>query len=144
MADALASLADDAAAHGVTICMETHDDWCDPQHVAEVMKQVNHPAIAVNWDVMHPVRTGLATMEEAFESLKPWIRHLHVHDGSKEKGGLLPIGTGDYDHKEVLRLLKTIDYDGFLSGEWIKWQEPYQTYLPREVATLRRFEAELA
>ncbi|MBM4046884.1 MAG: sugar phosphate isomerase/epimerase, partial [Planctomycetes bacterium] len=55
VADALRSVADQAQERGVTLCMETHDDWCNPDHVAAVMKRVNHPAIAVNWDIMHPI-----------------------------------------------------------------------------------------
>jgi hypothetical protein len=57
------------------------------------MKKANHPAIAVNWDIMHPVRRSYATIEESFEVLKPWIQHLHIHDGSTQKS-LLPIGEG--------------------------------------------------
>lgn len=144
VAGSLNSIADHAAARKVTICMETHDDWCDPAHVAAVMRQVNHKAVAVNWDIMHPVRMKKATMDEAFETLKPWIRHLHVHDG---RGGdslqLVPIGEGDFDHRRALALLKTLPYRGYISGEWIGW-EPYETHLPRELATLKRLERESA
>jgi hypothetical protein len=56
---------------------------------------------------------------------------------------LLPIGQGIYDHKCVLDLLKRHAYGDFVSGEWIDW-EPYETHLPRELATLKRYEAELA
>ena len=141
--DALSSVADEATARGVILCMETHDDWCDPKHVAAVLKQIDHPAIGANWDVEHPVRTGAATMEEAFETLRPWIRHLHIHDGDKTTRKHVPIGTGAYDHRLILELLRSINYDGYLSGEWIGWDEPYEVHLPREVATLRAYEAEL-
>jgi len=144
VADALAAVADHAASRDVTVCVETHDDWCDPKHVAAVMHRVNHPAIAVNWDVMHPVRTGAATMEEAFQTLKPWIRHLHVHDGTAGSLELAPIGTGAYDHRTAVKLLLAAGYDGYLSGEWIGWSDPYESHLPREVATLRGYERELA
>jgi len=52
--------------------METHDDWCDPAHAAEVLKIVNSPAICANWDIMHPVKRGGATMDEAFDALRNW------------------------------------------------------------------------
>jgi fatty-acyl-CoA synthase len=141
--EALKAVADHAEDHGVTVCMETHDDWCDPKHVAAVMEYVSQPSIAVNWDIMHPVRTGHATMEEAFEILKPWVRHIHFHDGRDEAGKLqlVPIGEGIIDHKTAVSLLKANGYDGFLSGEWIGW-EPYQTHLPRELATMKRYERE--
>ena len=143
VAKCLSAVADRARARGVTICMETHDDWCDPAHVAAVLEKVNHPAIACNWDVMHPVRMGLASVEKSFETLRRWIRHTHLHDGTgKTQITMLPIGTGDIDHKMFLTLLKGAGYTGFLSGEWINW-EPYETHLPRELATLKRMEREI-
>ncbi|MGQ9784685.1 MAG: sugar phosphate isomerase/epimerase family protein [Armatimonadota bacterium] len=137
VADSLLKVADHAAERGVIVCLETHDDWCDPTYVAQVLARVNHPAVAANWDVMHPVKRAGTTVDRAFEILKPWIKHLHIHDGTDK--GLAPIGTGDIDHKRVVQLLKTIRYDGFLSGEWIKW-EPYEIHLPRELATMKGYE----
>ncbi len=133
----LRDVADHARERSVTICLETHDDWCDPAHVAAVLSRVNHPAVAANWDIMHPIKRGGATMDSAFEALKPWIRHLHVHDGTD--AGLVPIGTGDIDHRRAVELLRTIDYQGFISGEWINW-EPYDIHLPRELAAVKVYE----
>lgn len=144
VARALKSVADHAQERGVTVCMETHDDWCDPKHMAEVMRRVDHPAIAVNWDIMHPVRRAGVTMDEAFEALKPWIRHIHFHDGVKlEDGGikLATIGQGMIDHRRAVQLLKAMPYDGFLSGEWIRYDE-YDKHLPRELAIMKNYEAE--
>lgn len=140
VAESLRACADHAERRGVSLCMETHDAWCDPQHVAAVMRQADHPFVGVNWDVMHPVRAAGATMDSAFEALRPWIRHLHVHDAVADGPGLAPIGTGDFDHKRVIELLLTIPFEGYISGEWINWHEPYETYLPRELRALRRYE----
>lgn len=142
LAKSLSTVADHAAGRGVTICLETHDDWTDPTHVAEVLRTVKHPNIACNWDIMHPVRTGKATIDESFGALTSWIRHLHVHDREPVEGKLCPIGEGDVDHRRALELLSGLDYDGFISGEWIGW-EPYEIHLPREIETLRAYEADL-
>jgi len=143
LASSLSEVAPHAVKRGVTLCLETHDDWCDPTNVAAVLRSVNHRSIAANWDIMHPVRTGLATINSSFEVLKPWIRHLHIHDGADDGNGLVPIGTGKIDHRRAIELLKSIDFSGFLSGEWINW-EPFDIHLPRELATLKRYEQELA
>jgi sugar phosphate isomerase/epimerase len=155
VAQLLASIADHAGERGVTICVETHDDWCDPLHVAAVLGRVDHPAVAVNWDIMHPVRVCRYSMDEAFRVLQPWIRHVHVHDGMGPEhatfaaigtGAIdaqMPIGTGGIDHRRALELLIGMNYAGAISGEWIQW-EPYEIHLPREIATLRKYEAELA
>lgn len=144
--DSLKSLAEHAAERDVTVCMETHDDWCDPSHVVEVMNRVSHKYVCVNWDIMHPVRMGLATMDEAFASVRPWIRHVHVHDGKTGPGApasleLVPIGEGYVDHSKAVELLASINYDGYLSGEWMKWTDPFESHLPRELKTLRAFES---
>lgn len=142
VARALRSVAARADERGVFVCMETHDDWCDPAHVAEVMRDVDHPNIAVNWDIMHPVRVAGCTIDEAYEQLKEKVRHVHFHDGVTEDGKLIlkPIGEGDVDHCRAVQLLKADGYEGFLSGEWIGW-EPYEIHLPRELAKMREYES---
>ncbi len=140
VASAMKESAACAEERGVTLCFETHDDWCEPEHVAAVLEKVNSPALMANWDIMHPVRKAGRTIEESFDILKPWINHLHVHDGVNKSGELVlvPIGEGMVDHAAALKKLSEIGYDGFISGEWINW-EPYQEHLPRELATLKRF-----
>ncbi len=142
LADSLASVADHAAERGVTLCVETHDDWCNPAHLAAALAKVDHPAVMANWDIMHPVRFAGVPMAEAFETIKPWIRHVHFHDGAPEGEGypLKPVGTGQIDHAAAVRLLETLDGEFYLSGEWIRWDEPYEVYLPRELATMKGYE----
>jgi sugar phosphate isomerase/epimerase len=139
---ALRSVADHAADRGVIVCMETHDDWCNPADVAGIMKQVDSPAIAVNWDIMHPIRRAGVTMDEAYQALSPWIKHVHFHDGviDGESVQLKPIGEGIIDHLCAVQLLQADGYDGFLSGEWIKWADAYEVHLPRELATMKGYE----
>jgi sugar phosphate isomerase/epimerase len=143
LAESLSCVADHAEDRGVILCIETHDDWCDPAHVATVMTRVNRPSIAVNWDIMHSVRTGVATIEESFEVLRLWIRHVHIHDGIGTGVQFAPIGTGDIDHRRALELLSSAGFAGYLSGEWIGW-EAHDIHLPRELATMKRYERELS
>ena len=142
LAESLASVADHAAERGVTLCVETHDDWCNPAHLVAALEKVNHPAVMANWDIMHPVRFAQVPMAEAFETIKPWIRHVHFHDGAPAGEGypLKPIGTGQIDHAAAVTLLEALDAEFYLSGEWIRWDEPYEVYLPRELATMKRYE----
>jgi sugar phosphate isomerase/epimerase len=144
LVNSLRSIAKEIAGLGVTVCVETHDDWCDPAHLAAVIRRVNHSAVAVNWDIMHPVRRGHKTVQEAFDTLKPWIRHVHFHDGITPEDGRLvfaPIGSGQVNHRTAVRLLKQDGYAGYLSGEWINW-EPAAVHLPRELATMKQYEKE--
>ncbi len=113
------AVAPTAAAAGVCLCMETHDAWCHPADVAEVMQQVGHPAIGVNWDVMHPQRTAGVSVGEAFALLRPWIIHTHIHDGLLEEPlRIVPCGEGEIDLPAFFTALRSIGYGGFVSGEW--------------------------
>jgi sugar phosphate isomerase/epimerase len=83
-------------------------------------------------------------MSEAYDVLHPWIGHVHFHDGVDRTGKLdmVPVGEGVIDHKRAVELLAGADFDGYLSGEWINW-EPWQDHLPRELATMKGYEAAL-
>lgn len=48
VSQALSKLAPDAEAANVVVCLETHDDWTHPDHLAALMEAVNHPAVGVN------------------------------------------------------------------------------------------------
>lgn len=144
----LRAVADHAGRRGVVLALETHDRFTNPEVVAEIMRRSAHPSVAVNWDVMHPVRQSGYGMEQAFDILKQWIAHVHVHDGSKSLDTLqvLPMGTGEIDHRSAIRLLSGYGYNGFISGEWIlaTLPEDYRDpkHLGREIAVLRRYEEE--
>lgn len=143
MAEALTRLSDEIAEANVTLCLETHDHWCDPQHVAAVMGRCGGKHVGVNWDVMHTRLAAHFSEEESVAVLVPYIKHVHIHGGTYiPKLSFSPIGTGAIDHRAVLRELMRIGYDGYLSGEWIGWDEP--DYLRTEIATMHRYEEELA
>lgn len=136
-----------AESRGVKLGMETHDDWCDPAHVAQVIRRVDHPAVGIVWDLMHPVMTADKTIDETFHALKPWIFHVHFHDGywgdaRKTNRIMASVGSGVIDHRRALELLHSIKYQEFISGEWIRWK-PHADHLPQELRALKSLEAHL-
>ena len=141
VADALRSLAPQARRRGVTLCMETHDAWTNPDHVAAVLERVNDAHVRAVWDVMHPLRASGWSIRAAFERLRPWIEHVHIHDGTFEKSRLefAPIGRGFYDIPAVFTCLREAGYAGWLSGEWIDCDGVID--LATELATMRGLEA---
>lgn len=136
--------AEASARQQVTLVLETHDAWCDPHAVAEILWRVSHPNLQCNWDYQHTSRVAKVSVDEAFGALKPFIKHVHFHDGTLDADKLvfLPIGQGAYDHKRVLQLLHGMSYTGFMSGEWINWEAP-EIHLPRELAAIKTIEASL-
>jgi sugar phosphate isomerase/epimerase len=140
--DGLRTLGSVAAGCGVTLVVETHDHWSEPRWMAEIMQEVDHPQVAVAWDVIHTEREGLAGPEETYAVLGRWIRHVHIHDGLRSLDRLQyrPIGTGEFDQLRIARVLVKAGYEGYVSGEWYNW-EPYDIHLPRELAAWKRFVA---
>ena len=56
VAHSLSAVADHAQSAGVVLCMETHDDWCDPVHVAAGIRvcftrSVQPPPTTQSWRV---------------------------------------------------------------------------------------------
>lgn len=142
MTNALDTLSSEIGGADICLCMETHDSWCEPQYVAAVMQQCRGRHIGVNWDIMHPLLTAHVDMTETFSLLRPYIRHVHFHGGTYVGGfRFLPIDSNIVDHKLALRELTGMGYDGWLSGEWIGYNEP--DYLKTELQTMLRYEEEL-
>jgi len=146
--ESLRKIAPHATARGVTVCLESHDSHTDPKMLARVMSEVDHPNAGILWDVMHTQRQARFSMAEAHALLKPWIRHVHVHDGLNRLDVLrmVPMGSGDLDHRAVFALLKRSGYAGYVSGEWIAGcmdEEFFATHLETEIAALRRIEGEI-
>jgi sugar phosphate isomerase/epimerase len=121
-ADAYKRVTDHAAVRGVTVLMETHDEWCNSAHVRSVVKTVNHPNLAILWDCMHTQRMG-EHPEETMGVIGNLTRHLHAHDGRYVDNGnkleTTGLGEGELDHGTPVKLLNDVGFDGFFSVEVI-------------------------
>jgi len=131
-----------AASRKANVCLETHDDFSRATDAAHTVHLADHPNVGIVWDVMHPFRAG-DSMESAFEQVKPFVRHCHVHDGVRPadpSGGweMALMGEGDIPHGEAIRLLATIGFTGHLSGEWISFR-PADEVLPHDARVLRQY-----
>lgn len=138
LSDSLRRLASRARSRGVRVCLETHDAWTHPDHVAEVMAAVDDEAIGVTWDVMHPLRTSRWTIRDAWQRLRPWIAHVHAHDGLLDPATMVfsPVGAGEYDMPAFFACLAEMNYSGFVTGEWINCAGKID--LATELASFRR------
>ncbi|MBK35531.1 MAG: hypothetical protein CME26_08395 [Gemmatimonadetes bacterium] len=121
-AEAYKQVMDHAAERGVTVMLETHDEWCVSAQVRAVVERVNHPNMAVLWDFMHTQRFMERT-EETMATIGSLTRHIHAHDGRYRENGTaldtVDLGQGELDHETPLRLLNEIGYDGYFSVEVI-------------------------
>ena len=114
--DGLASVADHASDRGVTILAEALPyQECDVvnsiEEAAGIVKEINHPAIRTMFDTHNAVNETEphATLVDRYFDC---IRHVHVN----EMDGRHP-GTGNYDFKPLLDVLRRRNYSGFVSLE---------------------------
>lgn len=146
VAEALHECGEHAAECGIHLCVETHDAYSLSSDCAETVRMADHPNIAICWDFMHPFRHG-ESIETAFNNVRELVRHCHVHDGvPPEDGGpagweIALMGEGEIPHDEAVELLAGIDFDGTLSGEWIRAFEP-EEILPHDARVLREYIAQ--
>jgi sugar phosphate isomerase/epimerase len=121
MAAFLRELGEVAAAHGVTLVLETHDAFSTGAHVAELLRQADHPAVGALWDLHHPYREGEAP-ETTMQLLASSLRHTHVKDS--QDGRYTLMGEGDVPLARMIGLLRENGYDGWVSVEWEKRWHP--------------------
>ena len=121
VAEGYRQVLEQAEARGVTLMLETHDDWCASAPVREVVERVGHPNLKVLWDFMHSQRM-LEKPEESFQVLGEHTYHTHAHDGQIVDGKLqvsATLGDGLFDHEIPLRLLSQAGFNGYFSVEVI-------------------------
>ena len=120
-ADGYRQVLGQAEARGVTVLMETHDDWCSSAPVRAVVEAVASPRLRVLWDLMHPQRQ-MERPQETFANIGALTLHLHAHDRGYDAQGngiATPLGKGMIDHATPLKLMGQAGFDGYISIEVI-------------------------
>ena len=148
VAETLARIAPRAEQAGVSVGVETHDDFSSAATVGRALAPVPSPAVGAVWDMYHTTRMG-ETPAEALSLVGDRLLNVHLKD-ARRKGDsweLQLLGQGDIPVKEALRLLKERGYRDFISVEWEKkWHpelaEPEVAY-PQHIALLKEYVREL-
>jgi sugar phosphate isomerase/epimerase len=147
--EGLLTLARYAEGTRVQVLLESHGDFARVQNLLDVLQGVHHPQVGVLWDVHHPFRFFSEPLADTYEKLKDRIRHVHLKNSVSTNDGvrysLMSHGVVPVD--EVLRLLASGGYDGWIAFEWEKrWhpeiEEP-EVALPDFVRVLQTAEAKL-
>ena len=96
-----------AARLGIEIGLETS---LPPERFSKLLKRIDHPNLRANYDTGNSAALGYNAAEE-FAAYGQWINNVHIKD-RRRGGGTVPLGQGDTDMPEVLRLLAQIPYRG--------------------------------
>ena len=122
IAEALLQLADIAKGKNVTLLVETNGVYGDTARLRKLLDRVNRPEIAALWDIHHPYRYFGEDAKTTVKNLGAYIRHVHAKDSVVENGRIVykMMGEGDLPVYDMLDALTAIDFDGFVSLEWVK------------------------
>lgn len=123
LARRLRRLAGCVADHGLTLVVETHPGTlADTVEATEdLMTAVDHPAIGVNFDVLHVWESGTEPLA-GLRQLWPWVRHFHfknirrrdqlsvfapenVYSPAGCRRGMVPVLEGACDYQPLLAFL---------------------------------------
>lgn len=123
------------ADHGLRLVVETHPNTLADTVAStrQLMEQVDHPALGLNFDVLHVWESGAAPVA-ALADLHPWVRHFHlknihrrdqlgvfapgnVYSPAGTRAGMVPLLEGACDYRPCIDyLLANGPFDASL--EW--------------------------
>ncbi len=132
-------LAQEAAADGIAICLETHGGVSATGALAaQLVQEIEMPNVGINYDTANVIFYGHVRPEEDIVAAAPYVNHLHIKDqiGGPGVWNFPQIGTGEVDFAPIFAALDKVGFAGPCSIE-IEFQgEPWP---PLEVveATLR-------
>lgn len=140
-APALREACEMASDHGVTIGLETHDAWCRGDECALILDAVDHPSLCIVWDTHHSYRHGEA-LADTVAAIGNRLVHVHLKDSVARQGEVKHtlFGEGDLPLREILQVLRTHGYEGFVSLEWEKRWHPE---LPEPEVAFPQFRSKL-
>lgn len=126
--DTFADIARHAEKLGVTACFEAHNRYKSNvgNTLAECGKyidEINSPSMKIAGDTYH-MNIEEASLADAIEQVGPRLAHLHFPDSHR-----LAPGGGHIDFASILKALRKIGFDGYLSFEMFGIT-PEMMYLP--------------
>ncbi|MBR5381146.1 MAG: AMP-binding protein, partial [Oscillospiraceae bacterium] len=120
---ALAPLAEES---GVTLVVETNGVYSDTKRLASLLAEVGSDNVAALWDIQHPYRNFGESPEQTVQNLGAYIRHVHAKDSIVKDGEIRYrlMGEGDLPIDAMMLALRSVNYEGFVSFEWLKKWSP--------------------
>lgn len=107
---------------GVTLLIETNGVYTDTKRLSELLANAASDAVGALWDVHHPYRFAGESPDATVKNLGAYIKYVHVKDSVMQDGKVSYrlMGEGDLPMDGFMMALRSINYDGYISLEWVK------------------------
>ena len=112
---------------GVILLLETNGVYADTARLADVLARIGSDSAAALWDWNHTYRDNDESPEITVKNLGAFIKHCHVKDSVMVDGKVeyRLVGDGDLPPMaEYVKALNSVNYEGYLSLEWLKQYVP--------------------
>lgn len=88
-----------------------------PERCLELLQTLDCDYVKLTFDPANFVQCGIKPYDQGYKLLKDYIEYIHIKDANFIDGNVVPAGYGDGQVVEVLRELKNIGFEGFISLE---------------------------
>ncbi|HEY8344184.1 MAG TPA: AMP-binding protein [Bacillota bacterium] len=107
---------------GVTLLVETNGVYTDTNRLKNLLDQAGSDAVAALWDMHHPYRFAGEKPETTVQNLGAYIKYVHIKDSVFDNGVVKykMMGEGDLPIDDMMLALRSINYNGYISLEWVK------------------------
>lgn len=110
------------------LLLETHSGFSSGKICRLLNEKLAEP-LAILWDSHHTWKLAGESLEQTWQELGPWVRHIHLKDSVLDpahKAGYqyVPPGQGRFPTNDLLALLKRVGYRGGVSLEWERLWRP--------------------
>lgn len=111
---------------GVTLLVETNGVYSDTKRLAALLSRIESDNIGALWDMHHPYRFANESPEDTVQNLGAYIKYTHIKDSVMENGKVSYriMGEGDLPVEGFMQALRSINYEGYISLEWLKQYAP--------------------
>jgi len=106
----------------VTLLIETNGVYTDTKRLCNLLENAASDYVAALWDVHHPYRFAGETPGKTVQNLGAFIKYVHIKDSIMENGRVTykMLGEGDLPIDDIMMALRSINYEGYISLEWVK------------------------
>ncbi len=112
---------------GVTLLVESNGVYSDTKRLRNLLDSILSDNIGALWDMHHPYRFRGESPEETVQNLGAYIKYTHIKDSVMEDGKVSyrVTGEGDIPIPQLVSALRSINYEGYITFEWLKSYAPY-------------------
>ncbi len=115
-----------ARENNLVLLIETNGVYADTKRLKKLLDTIDDNSVAALWDTHHPYRFFNESPAETVSNIGEYIKYAHIKDSIIADGTVKykMMGEGDIPVKEIIEALKSINYNGYMTLEWVKRWAP--------------------